>query len=455
MQTIVKIPKELFDQARSDLLRPHRFAYERVGFFSTRCSTMNGTILVHCISYHPVGDDDYIEDRSVGVRIGPNAITEAMSRALKDSVGQIHVHWHGGTGLSGPSPTDTRELPPLTKSLRNAFASGAHGWMILSQDDAWTSLLLPSHTQPLDESPVSIVGFPTTVKRRTLRLEDRSRGPLVRWLFRKRKGVDRYDRQSFLGPDSDRTIQQAVIGVVGLGGGGSHVVQQLAHLGFRNFVLCDHDRISLSNLNRLVGATRADVTAKRLKVDIASRTIRKLHKDAHILSHSSKWEDAVDDLSACDVILGCLDGFGARRDIEAFCRRHLIPYLDVGMDVQELSPGRYEVYGQVILSMPGKPCMHCMGFLNDSILGEEAQKYGAAGNKPQVVWSNGLLCSADVGIAVDLLTDWSKTLRHPVFLSFRGSELSLTSDKRLPALRTACCPHYPLTQAGDPVLSPL
>src|SRR3546814_17883125 len=35
-----------------------------------------------------------------------------------------------------------------------------------------------------------------------------------------------YSRQSFLGPDSDQALEAATIGFGGLGGGGSHAVQQ-------------------------------------------------------------------------------------------------------------------------------------------------------------------------------------------------------------------------------------
>ena len=83
-------------------------------------------------------------------------------------------------------------------------------------------------------------------------------------------------------------MAQTTIGVVGLGGGGSHVIQQLTHLGFKNFVLCDPDRISKTNLNRLVGGTLVDVRVKRLKVDISERIIRRLHKDANIIKHAEK-----------------------------------------------------------------------------------------------------------------------------------------------------------------------
>ena len=456
MKTIVKIPRSLFERAKADLVRPHAFAGERVGFFSTRGSKAGGTTLVNCIAYTPVDDSHYIDDATVGARIGSDAITQAMARSLNHSVGEIHVHYHGGNGLPGPSLTDSSELPPLVGSFRNANGAESHGWMILSKGDAYTSILLPGQEDAVNSLPISIVGFPVVVNQRNRPSFFGSMLSRLTARLKKRGRKDgRYSRQSFLGADSDAIIAQSVIGLVGLGGGGSHVIQQLAHLGFKNFVLCDDDVISRSNLNRLVGGTRADVRAKRLKTIIADRTVRRLHKDATVIGQGVRWENSVEALLGCDVIIGCVDKFSTRRDLEAFCRRHLIPYIDVGMDVHELANDRFEIDGQVILSMPGKPCMHCMGFLNETVLALEAAKYDAAGAQPQVVWPNGLLCSAAVGVVVDLLTDWSGTLREPVYLALKGSTLSLSADNRIAALRGVTCRHYPLDKAGDAVLRPL
>ncbi len=93
--------------------------------------------------------------------------------------------------------------------------------------------------------------------------------------------------------------------------------------------------------------------------------------------------------------------------------------------------------------------MFCMGFLTEEKLGREANNYGAAGRKPQVVWANGVLASAAVGIAVDLLTDWTQSLRGPVYLSFRGNDGTLTQHVRLPHIPKVCL-HYPKSQVGQP-----
>ena len=453
MKYVVKIPRALFEQAKCDLARPHPFAYERGGLFSTRCSRRGATVIVHCVDYHPIPDEHYLPDDSVGARFGPLAITEAMARALNNSVGQIHVHMHGGSGLPGPSSVDREELPPMVRAFQNANSREIHGWMILAERDAYTSLCIPHDPTPVDSPQVSIPGFPTVINRRTGGgvIAGKVSG-FLNGLKRGKASNKRFSRQSFLGDESDRIIREAKIGLVGISGGGSHVIQQIAHLGFRNLVLCDDDVISESNLNRLVGGTSADVRKKRPKTEIGKRTVERLHKDGNVLARPLKWEAQMEDLMDCDLIFGCVDSYAARRDLEAFCRRCNIPYLDIGMDVVKATSGGFEIYGQVILSMPGCVCMQCMGFLNEKVLAQEAGRYGDAGDQPQVVWSNGLLASAAVGVAVDLLTDWSKTLRHPVYLAFTGSTLSFTTDNRLLALRGVICRHYPLQNVGDAVL---
>ncbi|MBR1232080.1 ThiF family adenylyltransferase [Bradyrhizobium sp. AUGA SZCCT0182] len=62
------------------------------------------------------------------------------------------------------------------------------------------------------------------------------------------------------------------VGLIGLGGTGPVLVQQLARLGVRDYVLIDPDAVETTNLNRLAGVGAADVGAA--KIDVAEREIR-------------------------------------------------------------------------------------------------------------------------------------------------------------------------------------
>ena len=75
--------------------------------------------------------------------------------------------------------------------------------------------------------------------------------------------------------------------------------------------------------------------------------------------------------------------------------------------------------------------------------------------RPQVVWPNSVLASTAVGIAIDLLTDWTRSLRGPVYLTYRGNDGTLTPHPRLVHFRGRPCTHYPPDEIGDPVFKTL
>lgn len=263
--------------------------------------------------------------------------------------------------------------------------------------------------------------------------------------------MSRLDRQSFLGPESDAVLGAATIGIVGLGGGGSHIAQQAAHMGIGDYVNADPDIIEDTNTNRLIGGTLADVENKLPKVDIAQRLIRGLQPDARIVSAPADWHGSAADLKLCDVIVGAVDSFKEREQLERFARRHLIPYIDIGMDVHEIGRKAYLVSGQVILSMPGCSCLRCCGFINDERLEQEARHYGAAGSRPQVVWSNGVLASTAMGLLTQLLTPWFPNPPRFVYLDYDGNKGTVSRNPRMELLKNHICPHHPADETGDPL----
>jgi len=261
--------------------------------------------------------------------------------------------------------------------------------------------------------------------------------------------TERYSRQSFIGHGAQDTIESAIVGVVGLGGGGSHIVQQLAHIGFKHYVLFDGDTVDESNLNRLIGATLDDFRNHTPKIEIARRIILGLQPDADIQAYPSRWQEAAPVLQRCHLVFGCVDSFLAREELERFVRRYLIPYIDIGMDVIVGRDGKAVMGGQVIASIPGCPCMWCMGFLTDERIKREAEYYGAAGPRPQVVWPNGVLASTAVGLGVDLLTDWTENMRGSVYLEYDGNRGTIRPRKQQVVAED--CPHFSPDQVGDPV----
>lgn len=263
--------------------------------------------------------------------------------------------------------------------------------------------------------------------------------------------MSRLDRQSFLGLDSNSILEAATIGIVGLGGGGSHAAQQAAHMGVGGYVNVDPQTIEGTNTNRLIGGTLADVDAELPKTAIAERLIRGLQPHARIVSVRDRWHAATDQLKTCDVIIGAVDSFKEREQLERFARRYLIPYIDVGMDVHDLGKKGFLVSGQIILSTPGAPCLRCCGFITDDRLKQEANRYGAAGGRPQVVWSNGVLASTAIGLMTQILTPWYQDSLVFVYLEYDGNKGTVSRSAHMDALKERICPHHPPDETGDPL----
>lgn len=431
----LRISQELCNKIKKDLSRPHKFAYERVGFVIGNSKTISEDEDIICLSeYIAIDDDHYIKDESVGARINEDAIRNAMQIAMNRKCSIFHVHVHYGEGTPEFSLTDLDELPNIADAMVNANSSNVHGVLLLNSNGANAVLRIKKSKGNVQLKKVAVVGYPISFNQNFFKSA----------LF----DEDRYDRQSFLGINSQKILNKIKVGVVGLGGGGSHIIQQLAHLGVQNYVIFDDDYVSNSNLNRLIGATIEDVKNQTQKTMAASRLIKGLQPNANITIINDKWEESPELLQSCDVAFGAVDSFASRRDLELVCRRYLMPYIDIGMDVRIIENQNPRMYGQVILSIPGSPCMKCMGFLTEKNLALEAAKYGDAGSKPQVVWANGVLASNAIGLFTDLITGWSGKKGCIVYQEYDGNKLTMNKSYRLDYLKNKECKHFPLAEVG-------
>ena len=273
-----------------------------------------------------------------------------------------------------------------------------------------------------------------------------------RQYFPLEQSVNLNSRQSFLGSHFPQIAENAFIGVVGLGGGGSHVIQQLAHIGFLNPIGFDSDTVDKegTNLNRLISGNWEDAVNEVKKVDVARRPYTNLHPNETPQFFETRWQDNTAALKQCHVVIGCVDSYSQRAELEKFCRRFQIAYIDIGMDVFGDAPP--VIGGQIILSLPGGPCMRCLEFITEERLAEEGARYGNAGGRPQVVWPNGVLASTAVGLCVDLLSDWTKRGERTFeYLVYDGNRMTVQPHLRHEEFSTSVCNHYDLSKVGTPL----
>ena len=125
---------------------------------------------------------------------------------------------------------------------------------------------------------------------------------------------DRYARtRMLLGAHSLEKMASSKVAVFGIGGVGGYVVEALARSGIGSFVLVDHDRVALTNLNRQIIALES--TLGQYKVDAAAARIRDINPEASVEVHRCFFlpDTAGDfDFSAFDYVVDAVDTVTAK-----------------------------------------------------------------------------------------------------------------------------------------------
>lgn len=182
----------------------------------------------------------------------------------------------------------------------------------------------------------------------------------------------RFDRQvRAFGVDGQRILQQLNVAVVGLGGTGSVLTQQLAHLGVGSFVLIDPDDLDTTNLNRVVGAVAADVS--KAKVDVAASFVARINPSALVQCARDNVvsRPCAELLRSVDCIFICTDSHVSRAFLSEFSHQYLVPAFDVGVAINAKDGKVDAITGRTQMIAPGLACLLCAHALDPRLIREE------------------------------------------------------------------------------------
>ncbi|MFI7481530.1 molybdopterin-synthase adenylyltransferase MoeB [Kocuria sp. M1R5S2] len=130
-----------------------------------------------------------------------------------------------------------------------------------------------------------------------------------------REELERYARHLTLpgiGPEGQRRLKNARVLVVGAGGLGSPALQYLAAAGVGTIGIVDDDVVAVSNLQRQVVHTTADVG--RPKAESAADAVAALNPLVDVRTHTVRLgaDNAVEILGGYDLVLDGADNFATR-----------------------------------------------------------------------------------------------------------------------------------------------
>lgn len=158
MKINLKVSRPMIEQIREDLLRPHPFAFERVGFLFVKPGTAErDSLLLLSSNYMPVPDDQYINDPDVGAKINSAAIRTAMQTVMDTGAGAIHIHTHPHSGNPEFSKVDKLNNKRLIPSFRNANPNLPHGAIVMS-DNMINGLIWLPKGESIRISKISVIG---------------------------------------------------------------------------------------------------------------------------------------------------------------------------------------------------------------------------------------------------------------------------------------------------------
>lgn len=149
---VFRATQQFMDGVRHDLERKHTFAFERVGFISTRAIQGAEGLVILADGYHPVADDDYVPDHSVGALLGSEALRKALELALLQGAGVFHIHMHGPAPRLWFSGIDLREQVKFIPDFLTVCPQMPHGAIVLDAKRAAGRIwLAPDRIAVIDE----------------------------------------------------------------------------------------------------------------------------------------------------------------------------------------------------------------------------------------------------------------------------------------------------------------
>jgi len=166
----------------------------------------------------------------------------------------------------------------------------------------------------------------------------------------------RYSRQILLpeiGIEGQQRLAEASALVIGLGGLGSPVAMYLAAAGVGGLALVDDDQVDLSNLQRQVVHTTADIG--RPKVESARDRLQQLNPECRVHVHAARLDESAlrQAIGEADIVIDCCDNFETRFLVNRLCHASATPLVS-GAAI------RWEGQVAVFLYAQGDPCYHCL-----------------------------------------------------------------------------------------------
>jgi hypothetical protein len=391
-----------------------------------------------------VDESCYNRRESDGLTIRSEGYVHALAEAETLGATCLWVHTHPGEH-SSPYPSEhdkivDREIADL---FRLRSGSSYYGALIFSPRSS--ELVFTGHLQ--------CEGRKASPIKRLWEVGDRWR--LIRAFDSALPQLSSiYDRNiRAFGTNVQQTLGDLKVGIVGCGGTGSAVGEQLIRLGVRHLTLIDPDTLSESNLTRVYGSVLSDVGQP--KVQVLARHLGRIAPGLCCATVQSMitMESVARRLIGCDVVFGCTDDNAGRLVLSRLATYLLIPVIDCGVLLSSDAEGQLTgIDGRITILSPGQACLICRGRIDLARAGaelltpderrrreDEGYAPALARTEPAVVTFTTLVAATAVSELLERLIGYGPDSR-PSEILLRCHEREISTNVSLPREGHYCHP---------------
>jgi molybdopterin/thiamine biosynthesis adenylyltransferase len=311
-----------------------------------------GDVRLLAFDFIEVPDEAYERRDGFSLQISSNGFVPALRQAEAAQAVPIWFHTHPGQ-LSSPqmSDHDLAVNSGISELFRLRANSAYYGALVVSRGQSGFTFdgLIDDGKSQIAIDRIIVIGDRLRV---TWRFDDLAFSPTA--LF------DRNVRA--FGGDVQRSISDLRIAVVGCGGTGSSVAEQLVRLGARRIDLYDPDQLTASNVTRVYGSTLRQVDD--YKVDVVAANLLRIAPDLVLTRSTLAITDelAARRLADADVVFGCTDDNAGRLILSRIPTFLLTLVIDCGVLLSSGENGELTgIDGRVTLIRPGAACLICRG----------------------------------------------------------------------------------------------
>ena len=293
----------------------------------------------------PVEPSDYLRREADRLSIGSDSYVRVAKRARSAGDSVVFVHSHPA-GFPDFSSQDDHEDATLHKFLSVRVPDVPHGSLVLSPPSTVRGRVW------------STTGWQSIIRTRVIGRRfvffDDTRGA--------KPVPEIFDRQiRAFGPDTQRLLQRLHVGVVGAGGTGSAVIEEVVRLGVGTVSVFDGDGFDSTNVNRVYGSSVTDHNRNKAELAVASARRTGLGADLRVYPEHITSEAIAKRLRECDIVFGCTDRHTPRGILVQLALRYYIPVIDMAVKIDSKDGLIRGVFGRVTTLMPGEACLFCRG----------------------------------------------------------------------------------------------